>query len=85
MSSPYNRKLSRYEVWSSGYDAVPVFGCPGDLGAAYKPHKFLSAHASKSEAEAACAEARRPSDTVYGTNSTWRTVEDAYVRDWGRN
>jgi len=81
MTNHPNRKFPRYEVLSSGYSAIPVFGRPGDIGAGYQRPKFISAHGTKSEAEAACAEVRRPSEIVHGTNSTWRTVEDAYIRD----
>jgi hypothetical protein len=81
MTNHPNRKLPRYEVLSSGYDTIPVFGRPGDIGAGYDKPKFISAHDTRVEAEAACADARRPSEVIHGTNSTWQTREDAYVRD----
>jgi hypothetical protein len=74
-------KQPRYQVRSTGYVTHGICGSPGDIGSGYDRAKILSEHVTRAEAEAACKDARRPSDPVIGTNSTWSIVEDAYVYD----
>ena len=85
MTNHPNRKMPRYEVFAAGYTTEGVCGQPGDIGAAYRPHKFLGAYQTRIEAEAAVMDAQRPSRTVVGTNSTWTKVEDVYIRDRREN
>lgn len=71
----------RYQVLSSGYVTSSVVGSPGDIGAGYRPHKLVSEHGTRAEAEAAAYDAAQPSAAIHGTNSTWRRIEQVYVRD----
>jgi hypothetical protein len=74
------KNQARYEVYSRGYETRGIVGNPGDIGGGYQPHRFISAHNTRAEAEAAAREAARPSETIHGTNSTWQKIEETYVK-----
>ncbi len=70
----------RYHLIASGYTTHPVIGNPGDGGAGYQPHRFLGEFETSDAANAAAADARKPSEIIQGTNSTWRVTEDVYIQ-----
>ena len=76
-----SKKSPRYQALSSGYTTHGITGSPGDIGAGYRPHKLIGEYVTRAEAEAADYDAQPPTKPVIGTNSTWYTVEQAYVHD----